>query len=381
MRRDILTIVITALLIKIIYFGFSICVYDITDKKSFKPDYTGLISTMKKNDAYWYEKIALYGYPVVDDRSDLGFHDGKDFKQSEWAFFPFYPLAAKYTSRITGLSLDSSFFGLSLIFSLLCFILFYLFAGNYYQDQEKALFYTLIIMTLPFHFYFSVFYTESVFFFFLIGVFLALLRKRFGLVSFLLIPLTLIRPNGIVLLAPLYLFMLENEGLLNKYKFDLKGIFSKDNILRSLSFLTAPIVFILYGFYQQSMTGEFFAFSIAQQGWYRDFMFPVLSFFRHGDVATQFNSVYSIIFILIAIYSWKRFPLSLNVFIWFSLILPLTSGSVLSMQRFISLIFPFTIIFGDWLFKLKFKYAAIAILFLLQLVSYYFWLTDQPVSY
>ena len=64
------------------------------------------------------------------------------------------------------------------------------------------------------------------------------------------------------------------------------------------------------------MTDHYFAFIKAQAGWYKEFMFPLLSLFRRGDLATQFNSVYTILFMLLAIVMAKKLPLSLNVLIW-----------------------------------------------------------------
>lgn len=380
MRRNILIIVIAALLIKLIYFGFAAGVFQLTNNESFNPDYQGFISTLKKNDAFWYEKIAIKGYPVIEDKLDLGYSEGSDFKQSEWAFFPFYPFLIKTLTNIQGVDYNLSFLLISLIFSLLGFVLFYVFLVGYFKNPRESLFITLLFIIFPFHYYFSVFYTEAIFFCFLMGSFVSIQQRKYWLTSFLIIPLTLIRPNGIILLVPLYLFMLEQESLL-KPGFSLKKVFQKENALRSLFFLSGPIAFFLYGFYQFRMTGDFFAFSAAQQGWYREFMFPLMAFFREGNLANQFNSVYTILFILIAAFSWKKFPLSLNILIWLSLLLPLSSGSVQSMPRFISLIFPFSMLIGSWIYKWNYHNFALSILFLLQLFTYYFWLTDMPISF
>lgn len=129
------------------------------------------------------------------------------------------------------------------------------------------------------------------------------------------------------------------------------------------------------------MTGEFFAFSIAQRGWYREFMFPILALFRRGDFATQFNSFYTILVMLFAILAWKRFSLSLNVLIWTSLIFPMCSGSITSMQRYISVIFPLTIFLGEFLLRSKRPYAILSVIFAVQLFIFYFWLTETPFSF
>jgi len=381
LRRNILVIIILALLVKLIYLGFAAGINKFTNNKNAQIDYSELISTLKKNDAFWYEKISITSYPEIENTKDLGYSSGSEFKQSEWAFFPFYPFLVNTLTYIPGVDINLSFLMISLLFSLLGFVLFFVFLKNHLKNPDQSLFITLLLIFFPFHFYFSVFYTEAVFFCFLMGSFISLQQKKYCLTFFLIIPLTLIRPNGIILLVPLYLFMLENEGILSKENFSIKLIFSKKNLTRSLVFLSGPIAFLLYGFYQKSMTGEFFAFSIAQQGWYREFMFPLLALFREGNLANQFNSVYTILFLLLAVFSWKKFPVSLNVLIWLSLLLPLTSGSVQSMPRFISLIFPFAIVIGSWMYQWKYRYAALGILFLLQLLSFYTWLAEMPVSY
>lgn len=378
--KKILLIIVIALLIKVIYVLFSYGVKQYNGQKvAF--NYESVIDVFKKNDTYWYEKISLEGYPSIRYLNEIGYHDGTNFYQSVWAFFPFYPILITITKNVTGLNIDSSLLAISLIFSLSLFVLFYFLIKELYGRSSEALFFVLLLITMPFHYYFSVFYTESIFLFLIIGNFYAVLKRKYLIMFLMIIPLILIRPNGIIILIPLYLFMLEHEGLLKRYKFNFRGIFNKKNIKLSLYFFSGPIAFLGYAIYQYYLTGEFFAFSIAQKGWYRDFMFPLFAFFRHGDMATQFNSVYTILFILLAVIVWKKTPLSFNILIWLSLLLPLTSGSVMSMPRFISVIFPFTIIIGKQIFKMKNKWGLLGIIFLIQLASFYFWVVDDPMSY
>lgn len=378
--KNLIKILIVAILIKLSYFTFALLVNEIGQTR-YRLTFESYISTLKKNDAYWYERIAEAAYPKIENKEDIGYHKGSEFKQSEWAFFPLYPLLIRYVAQTLNSGTDLSFLIISLITSLLSFWFFFLFLKNYLKNTDKALFMTYLIMLFPFHFYFSVFYTESLFFLLLIGGFYALLKKQYFWFSLLTMPLVLLRPNGIIMLIPMYIFMLEQTAILKKWSIKWIALFSRENIVRSLFFVPALVVFVGWGIYQYSMTNEFFAFSIAQQGWYRDFMFPLLSFFRHGDVATQFNSIYTILFVLLAIYGWKKFSLSLNIFIWISLLLPLTSGSVLSMQRFISIIFPFMIIIGNWIYPWKYKYVFLIVLFCIQLFTYYFWLIGHPISF
>ena len=158
-------------------------------------------------------------------------------------------------------------------------------------------------------------------------------------------------------------------------------LFSRRVVVQSLLFLSGPIAFLLYCIYKKHMTGYYFAFSISQAGWYKEFMFPLLALFRRSDFASQFNSVYTVAVIIISISAWRRFPLSLNIFIWTSILLPLCSGSTISMPRYIATIFPISILIGYWFYTARFKYYLLGALFLLQLFVFYYWLIWNPFSY
>jgi hypothetical protein len=373
---QVVRILVLSILLKLGYLVFAYIVQ--SNVSTISPgEYVKLI---QRNDSGWYEIIARNWYPEITDKEDLGYSKGADFKQSEWAFFPLYPGLNRMLMLMTGLGFGVTGLVYSLLFASLAFTGFYWFCLIFSNDHGKSFYYTLLLMIFPFHFYFSMMYTEAVYFSFLILAFVSIHKKKYLLLPMLLIPLVLVRPNGIISLVPLYLYFLERENVLNEKKFHYRLLLSRKIILNSLLFLTGPAAFIVYGFYQEAMTGYFFAFSIAQAGWYREFMLPFMAFFRRGDWVTQFNSFYTIIFILLAVFTWKKFPFSLNVLIWIGLLLPLFSGSVTSMPRFISVIFPFMILFGDWLYNSRLKVVAPVILVMLHFVVFYFWITGHPFS-
>lgn len=375
--RHIAGIIFLSFMVKIAYLLFAMMVTG-TEADFSVQSYNKLI---QRNDSGWYEIIAENGYPEIPAGSvaetQLGSHD----KQSEWAFFPFYPAINRLF--ILWFNTDFSITGLiySILFSLLAFTGFYMFATAQTGSRNQAYWLTLVLILFPFHYYFSMMYTEAIFLAFLIFSFIAIYKQKIHYIPFLVIPLVLVRPNGIIALIPLYLYFLERNQVLIKYSFRWKALLSREIFVKSLSFLTGPLVFILYGIYQQKMTGYFFAAGVAQAGWYRQFMLPFFSFFRRGDFVTQFNSWYTILFIILGIFSWRKLPLSLNLLIWTGLLVPLFSGSVTSMPRFISVIFPFTLIIGNWIYRLKFRTIILSFLFLAQLLAFYFWLTGHPFSY
>ncbi|MEA3445626.1 MAG: hypothetical protein U9R19_12970 [Bacteroidota bacterium] len=381
MKNPVITIILLTIALKIFYLVFSFSIRTVwfeNDEKLL--DYNTVVSAFKKNDSWWYEKISVNGYPKITNKKDIGYSNGPEFTQSSWAFFPLYPALNRGLSILSGKTFNLTALIWSLVFSLASFIGSFYFARAQGKTKEKSLFMTTVFMLFPFHYYYSMFYTEAVYFTFLIYSFLAIHYKKIWLVPILIIPLVLVRPNGIVVLLPLLIYYLEAIGIVKKYKIDWPLLFSKNLLKPVLIFISGPIAFIIYGFYQQKMTGEFLAFSIAQQGWYREFMFPLFSFFRRGDFATQFNSVYTIIIILFAFLISKRFSFSLNVFIWVSLILPLCSGSVGSMHRFIIVIFPFYLFLGERIFASKIRPGWIALLIILHFTTYLTWVTGHPLS-
>jgi hypothetical protein len=72
--------------------------------------YSGYKSIVKQNDAWWYEKVVINGYPATHDKSEIGSCDGPEWKQSTWAFFPMYPLLNKGLMFLLPISYGDSAF-------------------------------------------------------------------------------------------------------------------------------------------------------------------------------------------------------------------------------------------------------------------------------
>ena len=371
-------LVLFIILIKVFYYLFFIAVDDSATQKSPDKQYLKIV---KKNDTFWYLKIANSGYPVITSKRELGYAKGPDYKQSEWAFFPLYPVLIVFTSKLLNTDFSNSGLVLSILFSIASILGVYWFGLIFFKDKSLAFFSALIMFSFPFSFYFSMLYTEAIYLTLLIFSFISIYYRQYSILFLLLIPLTLVRPNGITMLIPLYLYFLEQNGILKKYSVDRDKFLNKKYLIRSLSFISAPLTFCAYSIYQYKMTGYFFAFSIAQAGWYRELTFPLFSLFNSGDIAIQYNSVFTIIVILYVILIWKKLPFSLNMLIIISLLLPLLSGSVLSMSRFVSVIFPLFLILSSMIFKIKHHYLILALILILHFASFYTWLIGIPLGY
>lgn len=380
-KKHILWLIITSVLIKVVYVLFTFCIDEINHTEMIGNSFESYSNLFQRNDSYWYKNIAENGYPRIKDPIELGYVGEGKIIQSVWAMFPLYPMVVKSVMSIGSFTFVESAFIISLLLTPAVFILYYLMGTHLFNfKKSKAFKSTLIFICFPFHFYYSMYYTEALFFTLLSIGFLSVHLKKYWITCISLFLLTIMRPNGIVTAFPIFLYYLEKEGgylfWWNQFKMLNVKKFSK-----WLWFLSAPTALFLYCLYQKEMTNFYFAYVKAQEGWFKEFMFPLKAMFRDAVFWSQFNSFYTVFAFIAAVFSLKKLPLSLNLFIWLSLLLPLSSGSVVSMPRFISLLFPITILISQRITETRYYPFVIVILIALQLWSFYPWIYSEPLSY
>lgn len=374
-----LKIIFLSFAIKITYFFFLLFLHKTEIiKGDFGFNLDSFFSTFLRNDAGWYKYITLEGYARLENKEDLkGIVNGV-FDQSEWAFFPLYPYLVKVL-MYCGLNYFVSAFIFALLLSTLCFIVFFEFALFTFQDNDKAWFCTLLFILFPFNYYYSMFYTESLFVFLMICGFLCVLRNKNNWLYLIIPSLILTRPNGLVVSFVIFLYFL--EYYFKNKKLSIGLLFNKDLFLKILPFALAPITLFLYCLYQYEMTGDYFAFNSAQEGWAKKDMWPWQALFGRGDFATQFNSIFVCIVLLFFGFTFKRYRLSFILLILFTILMPLSKGSAASMPRYISILFPLFIVANQYLYNLKYKYFVLGVFCVLQLNNLYYWYNYHPFSY
>lgn len=326
-------------------------------------------------DAGWYERIATKGYPDIPPGGDLGHWNGPDVHQTEWAFFPLYPWSLKVFARVTGLGIPTAMLVLAPILCAI-WVLLALRLFTHIQGERAASWTVLLLLLQPFGIYFHLGMTESLFFIGLLGAFLSITERSWAGSALSSTVLVLTRPNGLFLLPVLLLYAAERDGS------DPRSILREPRawFKRGAPLLVALAAFMLYCGYQWQHTGRPFAFSAAQAGWNRRFGWPFAGFFNAGDIATQFDSWYTIGLLVLAFLVRRQLPLSLNLLLWISLLLPLFSGSVASIPRFTSLLFPFFLLGGRWLEGTRWRYVVLAGCFLLQLGWFRLWLEGELIT-
>ena len=326
-------------------------------------------------DAGWYQLIAVEGYRTPATGADLGHWHGSDVHQTEWAFFPLYPWLVRAISAITGLGVPAAMLLLGAIFSCIVAVL----AMNLFtflKGPVVAVWSTFALFMQPFGIYFHLGMTEGLFLAALLGSFISVANRSWIGLAVCTTALVLTRPNGLFLLPVLLLFAAEVDGMDSRSSLNRPEYWIK----RAAPLLFPVTAFAAYCVFQWQRTGDAFAFSSAQAGWARSFTLPFEGFFNGGDIATQFDSWYTLVLLAVLILLWKRLPLSFNILLGISILLPLFSGSVASMPRFTTILFPLFLLAGEWLAASRWRYPVLAVCFAAQLFWFGLWLNGALIT-
>ena len=336
-------------------------------------NFFSLIELFNKNDAGWYQNIVENGYPAINSIQELGGdHNGKNYGQSSWAFFPLYPLAIKILCILFSLNFNQAAFIFSLLLPILLVVISYHYFSKLSGDKDFGFFLNVFFLCFPYSIYIHFYYTESLYILLVLSCFYTLYLDKKVLFSLIFSLLVVVRPNAILCLIPLFFYMYE----LSNRNF-------KQNLILANLFLFMPGIatYLIYLCYQYLHTGSFLAFSLAQKGWGKQFVFPLITLFNGGNIERQIGSAISLIAILTSVVFTRRWPLSWKVYTWQNLILPLSAGSAISMGRYISPIFPIFYSACQFLVKREYKYIIVFLLLISQLILYGFWLSSHPLSY
>ena len=290
-------------------------------------------------DAGWYIDIVVNGYRYLPDG-----------KQHNIDFFPLYPVLIKIINYFSGVSPVIIGIAVSNVFFLLALLLLYRYTKKYYPDADPELA-TVLMAFFPFGVFFSSIYNESLFLFLCLFSF-SMFREGKMIASACALSLM-----GATRLAGL--FVVPAMGL--SYLFTKIVNFNKkrpDVNRRELLNLILWVLFSVSGFllfvsYQQFSFGHWDAFIRGQEAFHRH---PIGSF---SELLSEMNiDPYSIMNILPtgAVLGMSIIFLFLKNYRLYSLwgllvvLVPLSTGTFMSMTRFSMVFFPL-IIYGSSLLK------------------------------
>lgn len=285
-------------------------------------------------DSGWYMIIVKNGYQPSSDIMTI---------QSNVAFFPFYPYLVRFVSNLLPFFAISEgrifFIGvmLSNLFFIGSIILLYKLVFELFQDQALAKRSVWFLVLYPASFFFSSFYTESTFLFFVLLAFY-FSEKKFWLGAGIAgLVLSVTRPNGVIILIPLLFLYFESK------KWDFRSI-----DISIVWLLAIPFSLLYYLYLNQQLTGKFLGPFLAQSSWGRDFMLPWDTLFSTGIVNAQVTHVdraMTLFVLVLIVFIFLKLP-SFSYGLYSLLIVSpvLISGKLTSETRFWSLIFPIYIV-------------------------------------
>jgi Gpi18-like mannosyltransferase len=303
-----------------------------------------------------------------------GYHPSSDLRTvfSNIAFFPLYPYLVKSFGWL-GLSLPDGFyvaFGvlLSNLFYIAAAVLLYRLIIHEFGFSVQTATRTLgLLIVFPTSFIFSSFYTESLFLFITILGLTFAFQNKWGLAALMAFFALLTRSQGLVVWGALCLLYLERKNWnLKQIKPDVAWLF------------LAPIGLLAHLYSLYKLTGEPLAPFVAMTAWGRANS-SIIANLRE-NLASPFLDIYkidlvlTIIFIAASIYILWKWPIkSIGLLSLALSVMPIASGLLVSVSRYLLLVFPVFILFGEKLHKPQVYDLVRTICFSLQIIYFAGW--------
>ena len=293
-------------------------------------DNTDFIHCFARWDSAWYMGIVNNGYDITP-------HAHIEHNASNWAFFPLFSILVKLVSLVLPIStVKIAFIINNLAFLVSLFILY-----KYLENRLNSnIAYTTILLVAfsPYSIYFSIPYSESLFFLLVITVFYLMQKKEYLYAGLFAMLLSATRTIGVMIVFPILVFAIEQIGFRNLLL--LRNIESHRVLL---SLLIAPLGLFIYMQYLYFKVGDALAFSHIQRAWGRALPHNPLEvlyrgFFKIGSFDFYISIITAIAILLIAILFYKKLYAE-AIFSLIAILIPLSTG-LFSMPRFIFALFP-----------------------------------------
>lgn len=280
------------------------------------------INSFANWDGVYYLQIAEFGY----------------LKNSDYAFFPIYPIFIKFVSLFTGSYLFSGV--LVSIVSLIISLIFFekLTSKEGIRISKKVV---LFLLFFPTSFYFLAVYSESTFLMFTVLSFYFLKQEKFFLTTIFASLAIGTKILGLGLIAALIYYTLSSKKKSNK----------------KYLLLLSPLGLLIYSIYLFYQTGNPFYFVISEQSWQRNLAIPGISIwngfldiFSHGINNKNIYVLQDIIFCAFGLgfilRSFRFLPKTYSIYSLTAILIPLFTSTLLSIPRFLIVIFPIFIMIG-----------------------------------
>jgi hypothetical protein len=288
-------------------------------------------------DSGWYNRVATSGYFLQGGQSDV-------------AFFPAFPYLARYVGKLLGR--DHWVGGLVVTNLATVAGMYFLYKlAQRYLDAPGARRAVWMALAFPTANFFSCFYSEGLFFFAVAGALYFYEEDRLFVAALFGIFAAFTRTTG-VLLAPALVF-----GAVHRRGWRLADL--RRVSLRSWAGIGAlcliPLGLVLFMWMLKVQVGDPWAFLKAQATWSRgSSRSPLMALYEETvdlndpglhKVWDLFTSVF---LIAVSAYALRRLDSGLTIFCLLSVLVPLTSGKVMSMERFATCVVPAFLVLAMW---------------------------------
>ena len=321
-------------------------------------------------DAKFYLSIAQQGYSTSSDLSQY----------SNVAFYPLYPALAKSFGWL-GLRLpDGAVLAVGLLVSNVCFlaacVLFYRLAVGRMGFSPKAAGRALaLLIVFPASFYFSSFYPESLFLLLSLLAFSAAYEGRWGLAGLAGALVTLTRIQGVLVVAALAWIYLDARGWkLARIRADV------------LWLGLAPLGLAVHFYQLYRLTGHLLAPFEVQAAWGRGeygFLQGLrLQLESPGLDVFKIDALLLVGFLICGAWMLRRpATRALGVYTLLMCALPVSTGLLVSVSRFLAVVFPVFLLLGQQMERRKGSYDLLrAAFFTLQVLYFAAWVNFYWVA-
>lgn len=224
-------------------------------------DFNLFIQKINIWDAGWYRKIALDLYPVCANDPVTG--------QASWAFFPLFPVIVHYLYRITAADIYYIASFLSTVFLGMAEFAGYQYIVMTRKSVKQGIGYIYFMSFGAYSFYFSAFYTESLYLLLLTCALYFMQKEEYLKMGIAGAFLSLTRNTGILFCFTVLVYWIK------KYRDHTDGSFigfvketaCNDKLIAGTMLI--PMGFFSYMVYLKYKVGDAFAFMHVQKAWWR----------------------------------------------------------------------------------------------------------------
>lgn len=290
-------------------------------------------------DCQWYVRLAEEGYDPFPVPTMIN--------AGNWAFFPLYPMLIWAVKLVTGLPTMVAATGTSILLSIGAARIAWTLLG---RDLRAYVLFSAFLLCGPFSVYFTTFYTEVLFLFLTVCVFLALAERKFLLAGLFAAGLSATRIVGVfIVFAILVEVWRAHREAGGTWRDFVPAVLRQPDVV--LAFALAPVGLFAYMLFLYLTIGDGLAFQHVQRAWGRPFGLPpvfvynaLTSWPAQGFVptASQVLGVTTVIgYALIVVMLWRR-KVAMATYGTIALTLPLFAGMA-SMLRFVAGLAPMPI--------------------------------------